>query len=97
MPPISARHLLNRFRFTLRLFHCGYNFPRLAKLRAPRCGLRSRIVAECSAVASNRRRICENEITAMRRTLVSLEGDYICNYKYVQTVGFDHATVGYSR
>jgi hypothetical protein len=75
MLPISARHLLNRVFFILRLFLCGYSFPRLAKLRARRRGLRSRIDAECSAVASNRRRICENEITAMRRTLVSLKGD----------------------
>jgi len=31
MPLISARHLLNKI--TLRLFHCGYNFPWLAELR----------------------------------------------------------------
>jgi hypothetical protein len=72
MPLISARPLLNRI--TLRLFHCGYNFPRLAELRARRCRLRSCIGVECSAVVSKRWRNCENETTAMRSTLVSPNG-----------------------
>ncbi|PYI75710.1 MAG: hypothetical protein DMF04_09710 [Verrucomicrobia bacterium] len=74
MPPISARHLLNKFRFILRLFVCGYNFPSAREIARPRCGPRSRIDPECSAAASIRQRIAKTEMTATRGTLVSLKG-----------------------